>query len=88
MLNQYTFVRDSLQERDELLKRATRYSELQEGVIAELRMFIEENLWDVLEALGNRDDGVDATYKKGASGGGKAALDRMASPDPLDRFDL
>jgi len=88
MLHQYTFVRDSLQDRDELLKRATRYSELQEGVIGELRMFIEENLWDVLEALGNREEGIVATYKKGTSGGGKAALDRMTSPDPLDRFDL
>ena len=90
MLEKYTFLRDELKKREELVVRATKYSVIQEEVIFELRSFIEDAIAkDQLE-----DDPVTGLppYSKrkylSGYGGGKPILDRMLSKDPADKFEL
>ena len=51
MLMQYSFLREQLFQRDDMLKRCARYSIMQEDTISELRSFIERNFIDVVKAM-------------------------------------
>lgn len=51
MLTQYSFLREQLFQRDDMLKRCARYSIMQEDTISELRSFIERNFADVVKAM-------------------------------------
>ena len=78
MLEKYTRLRDELKTREELVQRATNYTVVQEGIIMELRGFVEDLLW------GPRGEVMDIEriakkriYRAAIGGGGNPKVDRM-----------
>ena len=79
MLGKYTYLRDQLTAREELVRRATNYSMSQEGVIMELRGFIEDLLWtDKGDAMDIERIAKKRIYRAAIGGGGNTMVDRIA----------
>ena len=57
LLQQYSYLRDQIFQRDEILKRAARYTIMQEEAIMELRSFIERNMNDIVQAMMSQNAG-------------------------------
>ena len=57
LLQQYSYLRDQLFQRDEILKRCARYTIMQEEAIMELRSFIERNMNDIVMAMMSQNAG-------------------------------
>ena len=90
MLEKYTYIRQELQNREEMLNRAITYTTNQEGIINELRGFIEDILWTDAD----EPDPVDVDrvakkkrrYRNRKVKCGKAHLDRILHKDKDDFF--
>ena len=89
MLQQYSYLREQIQARDAMLKKAVKYSEQQEECIIELRSYIEQFNLDIVTAMehNNRDTGRPK-YQKSLGGGGKPTLERMLSIENHHLFAL
>jgi len=82
MLDRYTYIRDELKTRDDLLEGATHYTIMQEEVICELRTFVEDEITDKIAIDEVRKKERKKTKRKYyASKGclGKPSVDRLIS---------
>ena len=86
MLEKYTHIRNELDSRESLLKRAVDYTITQETIIIELRGFIEDLLWGPNEDPMDIDRVAKRRYRKSMGTGGKPMFDRILHEDKNNFF--